>query len=76
MKFYVAVPEVHYQIVEIEAETEEDAFLEAYEANGEMKELEYSHTIEPYEIPWNVYTDTDEEGIDFKKVPETEDLFP
>jgi hypothetical protein len=44
----VYVPEVHYQVVEVEANNEAEAFEAAQDAIAESDslELEYSHTIE------------------------------
>lgn len=48
MRYRVYVPEVHYQVVEVEAESETDAFEKAQDAIAESDslELEYSHTID------------------------------
>jgi hypothetical protein len=48
MRYRVYVPEVHYQVVEVEANNEAEAFEAAQDAIAESDslELEYSHTID------------------------------
>lgn len=48
-KFHVYVPEVHYQIYVVEANTPEDAARLARDGGGGVLDgtLEYSHTEEP-----------------------------
>jgi hypothetical protein len=48
MRYRVHVPEVHYQVVEVEASDQRKAFERAQDAIAESDslELEYSHTID------------------------------
>jgi hypothetical protein len=48
MRYRVYVPEVHYQVVEVVANNEAEAFEAAQDAIAESDslELEYSHTID------------------------------
>jgi hypothetical protein len=54
--FLVRVPEVWYQTVRIEAETEDEAIEQVQEGNGEEVDntLEYSSTLEPSEAHWQI----------------------
>jgi len=45
-EYYVKVPEVHYSILKIEADSPEEALAKARDAEGEEVALEYSHAIE------------------------------
>lgn len=47
MRYKVYVPELHYQVVSVEAANESDAIEKALDAIAEQDslELEYSHTI-------------------------------
>jgi hypothetical protein len=47
-KYYVSVPEVHYQQVSIEADTPQQAAILVNDGEGESVDdtLEYSHTLE------------------------------
>jgi hypothetical protein len=49
-KYKIQVPEVHFQIVEVEAPTEADAVREVMDFGGERVEgaLEYSHVMDEY----------------------------
>lgn len=55
MRYRVYVPEVHYQVVEVEAESETNAFEKAQDAIAESDslELEYSHTIDDMDA-WKI----------------------
>ncbi|MCI0527023.1 MAG: hypothetical protein L0Y56_06185 [Nitrospira sp.] len=48
MRYRVYVPEVHYLVVEVEADDEGEAFEKAQDtiAKSASLELEYSHTID------------------------------
>jgi hypothetical protein len=54
--FVVFVPEVHYSVMYVEAKSKEEAIAKVQDGDGEMRELEYSHTIEDLEL-WKVQTD-------------------
>jgi hypothetical protein len=43
-KYHVYVPEVHYQIVEIEADSMEEAVVKVHDGDGDYLNMEYSHT--------------------------------
>jgi hypothetical protein len=45
-EYYVEVPEVHYSILKIEADSPEEALAKARDAEGEEIALEYSHVLE------------------------------
>lgn len=45
-KYIVNVREVHVSMMEIEAESEEEAIKEVARGGGEEVALEYSHTLE------------------------------
>jgi hypothetical protein len=45
-EYFVKVPEVHYAIVKVEADSPEEALTKAREAEGEEVGLEYSHILE------------------------------
>lgn len=55
MRYKVYVPELHYQVVQVEASSEQEAFEKAQDAleEGDSLELEYSHTIEDMD-QWKV----------------------
>lgn len=54
--YYVQVPEIWYQTVKVESDTEEEAIEMVQEGNSEDVEntFEYSHTLEPSDTPWKV----------------------
>ena len=64
-KYHVMVPEVHYQTVEIEANSPEEAASLVNDGEGEHLELylKYSHTLEEVDARWWVVnTETKERG--------------
>jgi hypothetical protein len=65
MKYLVSVREVHIQMVEVEAESPEDAKEKVAEGEGRYLDnaLEYSHSLEP--DTWTV--DSDEAEADDEK---------
>ena len=46
MKWTIQIPEVHYSIREVEADTEEEAIDKALEDLDNEVHLEYSHTLD------------------------------
>ena len=46
MKYEVEIPEVHYAIWTIEADTKEEAIEIALQGEGDEMEMRYSHTDE------------------------------
>ena len=47
MRYIVEIPEVHYNRIAVEAENEIEACEKAENGDGNIIELEYSHTLNP-----------------------------
>lgn len=45
-KYHIGVREVHIAIMEINADSKEEAIISIQEGNGEEVSLEYSHTLD------------------------------
>jgi len=56
IKYTVAIPEMHYAQIEIEADSPEEAFKIAFNGEYDINEIElvYSHTILPKDKAWEV----------------------